>query len=227
MRPIASKVKIEREVELPIGGLEESENPPAAATGPFGPIFHEHRHDAPGAVKRLLEERSGEAVAALHHPDIGDIDLVWGSAGSGRGDGSGLAKIEKWHPEVLSDLQGPLSAMKVVSRTANRVRMESDTHQAVVRLDHDGKAKKWLLTEFGKRGSAIPERTTDIPQGNADRMANSPVAGRAEGDMGAPAPKVQGKSVIEPHTGAMTGGRGSAIPKRTLDELKIICLLIT
>ena len=50
--------------------------------------------------------QGGEAVAALHHPEVGDIDLIWGKEGTGKSDGYGLAKLVKYHPEVVDDLQG-------------------------------------------------------------------------------------------------------------------------
>ena len=133
-------------------------------SGPFGPIFRSYRHDARGAVARLLHERSGEAPAALHHPEIGDIDLVWGCEGSNRGDGSGLAKITRWHPEMPADLQGPLDLMRVVSRSSNRARLESATHYAVVSFDHFGNPKVWLLSAFAKSTRPAPEGRWTFPE---------------------------------------------------------------
>ncbi|MFJ0504297.1 hypothetical protein WLZ18_03005 [Bordetella bronchiseptica] len=132
--------------------------------GPFGPVLRDFQGDAKGAIAKLLEMKSGEAIGALHHSDIGDIDLVWGEEGTRRSDGYGLAKLAKWHPEVLDDLQGILSAMKVTSRTENRVNLESADHRAGVRLTWDDQAKHWLLTAFQKKGGVAGTRTgtTDL-----------------------------------------------------------------
>ncbi|CCJ48973.1 Hypothetical protein BN117_1640 [Bordetella parapertussis Bpp5] len=132
--------------------------------GPFGPVLRDFQGDARGAIAKLLEMKSGEAIGALHHPDIGDIDLVWGEEGTRRSDGYGLAKLAKWHPEVLDDLQGILSTMKVTSRTENRVNLESADHRAGVRLTWDDQAKHWLLTAFQKKGGVAGTRTgtTDL-----------------------------------------------------------------
>ncbi len=132
----------------------------ASADGPFGPILRQFRGDAQGAIKALRELENGEAVAALNHPDIGDIDLVWGEAGTKESNGSGLAKLVKWHPEVLDNLQQILTDMKVTSRTENRVQLASETHKAAVRLEWDGQAKTWLLTAFEKKGAGN-STTTD------------------------------------------------------------------
>ncbi len=42
---------------------------------------------------------------------ITDIDLVWGMEGTSKSDGYGLAKLVKYHPEVLVNLQEILSEM--------------------------------------------------------------------------------------------------------------------
>ncbi len=127
--------------------------------GPFGPILTQYRGDAQGAIKALTELQDGEAVAALSHPEVGDIDLVWGKAGTRESNGFGLAKLVKWHPEVLDDLQGIIASLRVVNRTANRVQMESETHKAAVRLEWDGAAKHWLLTAFEKKVAEGDTRT--------------------------------------------------------------------
>jgi hypothetical protein len=127
--------------------------------GPFGPVLENFRGDAQGAIARLIEMKTGEAVGALTHPEIGDIDLVWGEEGTAASDGYGLAKLVRWHPEVLNDLQGVISAMRVVQRSGNRVKLESADHQASVRLTWNDQAKNWLLTAFEKRDA--PGTTTD------------------------------------------------------------------
>lgn len=135
------------------------------SAGPFGPVLTEFKGDAQGAIARLMKMKSGEAVGALHHPDIGDIDLVWGEEGTGASDGYGLAKLVKWHPEVLDDLQGILSAMKVTTRSKNRVNLESADHRAGVRLTWDSQAKHWLLTAFRRKeggGDATRTDTSDL-----------------------------------------------------------------
>lgn len=129
--------------------------------GPFGPVLEDFKGDTQGAIAKLMEMKSGEAIGALHHPKIGDIDLVWGEEGTGASDGYGLAKLAKYHPEVLNDLQGVLSAMSVTTRNKNRINLESADHKAAVRLTWDNQAKHWLLTAFRKKGEggAVDTRT--------------------------------------------------------------------
>ncbi len=128
--------------------------------GPFGPITDQFKGDAEGAIAHLKEQQSGEAIGALTHPELGDIDLVWGKEGTGSSDGYGLAKLLKYHPEVVDNLQNILSSMKVVSKNENRAVLESEDHKASVRLSWDGQAKKWLLTAFEKRDGASTRTDT-------------------------------------------------------------------
>lgn len=156
---------IEPQKPVPETTVSNHETGAQQAHGPFGPVLTEFKGNARGAIAKLMELKSGEAVGALHHPDIGYIDLVWGEEGSGVSDGYGIAKLAKYHPEVLSDLQGIISSMSVVpSRSGeNRVRLESTDHAATVRLTWDNQTKHWLLTAYEKRqkGRSVDATTTD------------------------------------------------------------------
>lgn len=132
-------------------------------TGAFGTIYTQFKGKAKEAIAFLLEKKEGEAVGALHHKDIGDIDLVWGNEGTGKSDGFGLAKLVKYHPEVLDDLQEILDDMTVVKKNADRVQLESKTHKASVRLTWDKEKKNWLLTAYEKKNSAS-DNTTDTAE---------------------------------------------------------------
>jgi putative uncharacterized protein (fragment) len=139
---------------------ESTAEPQPIGQGEFGPIYDQFKGKANEAVEFLLRKKNGEAIAALHHKDIGDIDLVWGKAGTAHSDGFGLAKLSMYHPEVISNLQEILDDMVVTSRTDNRVQLESEKYQATVRLTWDNEKKTWLLTMFEKKNSAL-SNTTD------------------------------------------------------------------
>lgn len=139
------------------GGLADEITP---AIGPFGEIYTQFKGKSQEAIAYLLDKKSGEAVGALHHKEIGDIDLVYGKEGTGHSDGYGLAKLAKYHPEVLNNLQDILNDMVVTKRSENRVQLESEKYQAAVRLTWDNKKKTWLLTMFEKKNSVL-DNTTD------------------------------------------------------------------
>lgn len=160
LKPFADYAKVKfsqaQSVAEPRQSLDEIK---PVGVGAFGNIYNQFRGKAKAAIEFLKKVRGGEAVGALHHKDIGDIDLVWGKEGTGHSDGYGLSKLVKYHPEVLDNLQEILNDMRVVSSSKNRVNLESETHKAGVRLTWDGERKSWLLTAFKKETSASDKRT--------------------------------------------------------------------
>jgi N12 class adenine-specific DNA methylase/predicted RNA methylase len=149
---------------------------PSPMQGKFGTVFTQFYHNAKGAIAKLMQEKQGDAVGALHHPDVGDIDLVWGKAGKRESDGYGLSKIAAFHPEVLDDLQAIVESMRVVSRSDNRIQLESDTHKGAVRIEWDGESKNWLLTAFEKEEGVPDTRTDTVEFSSKDdtaRLANA------------------------------------------------------
>ena len=174
--------------------------------GAFGYIYDQFRGKAREAIAFLSEKQGGEAIGALHHKDVGDIDLVWGNEGTGHSDGFGLAKLVKYHPEVLKDLQGLIDDMHVVRRNANRINLESDTHKAAVRLEWDREKKNWLLTAFEKENS-VRDNTTDTgttvtgKQNDTATLQNTVAFGKVTQNSGAE-PFV-GRSLTEEEAGAL------------------------
>lgn len=119
--------------------------------GPFGPVFREFYHDAPGAIAKLRQVRDGEAVAALYHPAIGNIDLVWGKERDEPGRRAfGLAKIEQKHPGMLDILPGefPLLRRNEDKDAGNNLVLENERYKAVVTTEWRGRRKVWLLTMY-------------------------------------------------------------------------------
>ena len=132
-----------------------SKNPKPVGHGEFGDIYDQFKGKPNEAVAFLLNKKDGEAVAALHHDEIGDISIVYGNKAGG------LEKISKKHPEVLDKLQEIFDGMHVFFRSDNRIKLESDTHFAVVSRDFKGNPRgEWLLTAFEKQNS-VPDNTMD------------------------------------------------------------------
>jgi len=179
------------------------------SVGPFGEIYTQFKGKPQEAVTFLLAKRGGEAIGALHHKEIGDIDLVWGEEGTGHSDGYGLAKLAKFHPEVLFSLQDILNDMVVTKRTANRVQLESDKYQAAVRLTWDDKKKTWLLTMFEKKNS-VPDNTTDTDKtlvGNGNDTATPENTVSSEGKGNTLSTEKQAESEKSSTQGAVEIGR--------------------
>jgi hypothetical protein len=116
----------------------------------------------------------------LSHPKVGDIDLVWGKEGTGKSDGFGLAKIAKYHPEVLGDLQGMLNEMRIKDASENRIRLASEKREASVSLNWNNKNKKWLLTAYEKETSPNSKTTnttiSNKPEGGDTALSSDNVS---------------------------------------------------
>ena len=132
-----------------------------SSTGAFGPVFDQFRGQPAAAIAWLQKIQCGEALAVLQHPEVGEIDLVWGEARE-RGTGFGLAKIIRWHPEMLPDLQVRLSAMRKVRENQNTIILQTSDGEAVIRLNAFGVEKRWLLTAYERIEPASAERTIDV-----------------------------------------------------------------
>lgn len=145
----------------------------------FGPVLTQYRGDAPGAIQKLIELQTGDAVGALTHPEIGSIDLIYGKEGEQKysyRDGFGLGKIAIKHPEVLSDLQNIIAGMRITVRSDNRINLESATHKGAVRLEWNGQRKTWLLTAFEKVADGANTRTDTIGLNGEGDTARSAAA---------------------------------------------------
>lgn len=125
----------------------------------FGKIYKNLKGKYHEAKKILLLNKSGDAIGALNHKELGYIDLVYGEEGTGRSDGFGLAKIAKYHPEVLNNLDEIIYDMPIVKKSTNRVKLETEDHFVSIRLEWDGESKHWLLTAFEKDKNRGNSRT--------------------------------------------------------------------
>lgn len=138
--------------------------------GDHGPIYNVDQFDSLKAgIEHLQTQKNGEIIGAIKHPEIDKpIDLIWGNEGSAKSDGYGLAKILKYHPEVINNLAEIIGSLKIKSKTNNRINLESLNHKAAVRLEWDLKDKNWLLTAFEIKGIGS---TTDIPDPDSGMTA--------------------------------------------------------
>jgi hypothetical protein len=151
----AGDASTEARAAVPPNQVDEAVEP---APGHFGPVHPELAHDFPAAVARLKQDREGMVPGALHHPDIGAIDLVWGNPRYG------LDHILRQHPDVVDDLPSIIESLPVRqwprNPGANRFVLEDERYRAVVSPDFDGDPQHWLVTAF---------RRKDAPGGQTSR----------------------------------------------------------
>jgi phage-Barnase-EndoU-ColicinE5/D-RelE like nuclease1 len=116
------------------------------------PEYFQFYHNAAAAIKFLMQQQKGIAVAALHHPKLGDIDLVWGMHVDARQSGYGLAKIVAKHPEVIGALQSIFENMTVanIDKKRSQIVLQSNNYKAVVQTVLNGENRRWLMTAFKK-----------------------------------------------------------------------------
>ncbi|EAH7597457.1 hypothetical protein EOE16_05400, partial [Campylobacter upsaliensis] len=152
----------------------------------FGTNYAEFYRDGKGAVEKLLKEAEdfkqrgekgefkGQVAGAFYKEGLGEIDLVWGEAGSGKSDGFGLAKIVKYHPEVIDKLDNIIANTSIVKESDNRYHLENENYKLAIRKDFEGEKTNWLLTAFEKKDS-IARRRTDLPstQSEAEKTTSA------------------------------------------------------
>lgn len=156
------------------GAQNEGEQP---MTGSFGPIYTQFKGKAKEAIDWLKSKKEGEAAGALHHHTVGDISLVWGDAKTG------LAKIVQKHPEVLDNLQDIIDSMEIVQESDNRIKLESDTHFAVVSKEYKGEPReKWLLTAYEKKETSEPANSRMDVESNLEGKSDD-TATRQDSDV--------------------------------------------
>ncbi len=105
------------------------------------------------AIAFLQEVEHGIAVAALYHPKIGEIDLVWGNYKEENrvSSGHGLSKIIVKHPEVITNMQPIILNMKAeyINQKVG-YKLVGYGFKGNVRLIYNGEARRWLMTLFEK-----------------------------------------------------------------------------
>ncbi|SNY93502.1 hypothetical protein SAMN04515647_3799 [Cohaesibacter sp. ES.047] len=161
-RPDVQKMAVD-DSATPTNGKWSLDDPDIIGEGVFGPVLdiEAHGKDWGKVAARLKDMETGEAPRALDHPEIGDIDVIWGSYDPKTRKGSGLKKVFEKHPEVVDNLPAIIRQAEVYTQSQNRIRLTDGDHNIVVRLDYDGQAKTWLMTAFEKRKDRHTKGTTE------------------------------------------------------------------
>lgn len=125
--------------------------------GDHGPIYGQLSGTGEKAKNHLLKIRTGEVPNAISKKGIGGIDYLYGQEGK---TGYGLGHVKTEHPETIPLLESVIRDGNIVSKTKNRVILETPNHKAAVRLDWDKNEKTWLLTSYDiKKGPGVISRT--------------------------------------------------------------------
>jgi hypothetical protein len=204
-------------------------------TGPHGPIFREFYHDARGAIEKLRQMQTGEAVGALSNPELDeDVTLIWGQATRGRwGEAYGLAKIAAKHGErILDEIPEVFPKLRrVPSKDAgNNLVLEGAGHKAVVTTEWRGNRKVWLLTFYEKPSTSkglasVSEETTGETTPSPEGGNSKPSAGRTSGSTSSIEPSAPGgnpplRDIWKDESGELRLTRWFTHPPQALQKLR-------
>ena len=135
---------------------------------PFGKAYNEYSGKPKKAIEYLLKEKNGYVPNAIYKEGVGNIDIVWGEAGTGKG-GYGLAHIIRRRneegnngEEFVKQLPDIIEHGKIYSKIAkidnegsyirkneqDRVYIGTRDKEIVIRLTWNDETHNWLLTGY-------------------------------------------------------------------------------
>ena len=133
------------------------------------------------ALDFLLQHKEGYVPNAVHIPDVGNVDFIYG-VNTGRKDSFGLAKIAGIYPEALAHI-AELPQFRVVRESDGSVLLRKGDIEAVVKKYWFGEQRRWLLTAFQQKGEPAGETIDTANSGNAGREDDKLSSQSSDGNM--------------------------------------------
>ena len=121
------------------------------AIGPNGPQILGLEGNWPLAMAMLERCKDADVLGVFTNSETGDsIDFHWGfTSENPKEKGQGLAKLLRWHGDVVQSLDKIIEAAVLVSRPKpDRYILSDGKHLIIVSLRHNADNKRWLLTAF-------------------------------------------------------------------------------
>lgn len=165
----------------------------------FGKNYVQFKNKPNEAIEHLLSVKNGEVAGAIHKPGVGDIDFVYGKTGA---DGYGLAHIAEKHPEIIRSIPEIIQKGSVINQARDRLFIQDSNLKAVIRLDWNGKDKKWLVTAFESEKNLAPQASMRLTD------KRSPITSDSSGAM---------VDSIVPQNQGNTGATEFSTPKQVID----------
>ncbi|MDY5051597.1 MAG: DUF1073 domain-containing protein [Candidatus Mucispirillum faecigallinarum] len=126
---------------------------------PFGKAYSEYSGKPKEAIEYLIKKKNGHVPNAIYKEGIGNIDIVWGEEGKGKG-GYGLAHIIRRRneegydgEEFVKQLPNIINNGKVYKKEGHpdRIYVGDDIHESSIRLSWNGEERTWLVSGYIKR----------------------------------------------------------------------------
>lgn len=123
---------------------------------PFGKAYKEYSGKPKEAIEYLIKKKDGYVPNAIYKEGIGDIDLVWGEEGKGKG-GYGLAHIIRRRNEegyngedFVKQLPDIIGNGKIIDRdkSLGRLYVLNNNKEVAIRLTWDDKERNWLVSAY-------------------------------------------------------------------------------
>jgi hypothetical protein len=119
--------------------------------GPNGPQIIGLGSDWSVAQALMLNTQDVDILEIFENSETGHrIDFHWGfTSENPKEKGQGLAKLLRWHPDVVASLDQIIKVAVVVSKPRpDRYILSDGLHMIVVSQMHHSKSKRWLVTAF-------------------------------------------------------------------------------
>lgn len=145
-----SKVHRKPDGQFGSGGSSSDNNEP------FGKAYNEYSGKPKEAIEYLIKKKNGHVPNAIYKEGIGDIDIVWGEAGTGKG-GYGLSHIIRRRneegyngEEFVKQLPDIINNGKVIDRDKGlgRLYVLNNNKEVAIRLTWDNKERNWLVSAY-------------------------------------------------------------------------------
>lgn len=123
---------------------------------PFGKAYNEYSGKPKEAIEYLIKKKNGHVPNAIYKEGIGDIDIVWGEAGTGK-SGYGLSHIIRRRneegyngEEFVKQLPDIINNGKVIDRDKGlgRLYVLNNNKEVAIRLTWDNKERNWLVSAY-------------------------------------------------------------------------------
>ena len=160
----------------------EKQEPKPIGRGVFGDIYDQFKGRVKEAFDFLIRHKSGDLLGVFHRDDIGDIDLVWGSAEQEMGldhiinkhvgEGKDFNTID----EAVGRIESVIANGKIIQDGKMRYVVSEDGYRVAIRKDFDGESKNWIVTAVDYNRSKKEKGITTNPTSASHGAEGSEVA---------------------------------------------------